>query len=99
MVLLNETGCIICDAHKVIYPGSNSDPWWDTDQLLVQVKSAMEICEAAHKDCQALFVFDQSSAHASLPPDALKAFTMNKSNGGSQSKQKSTVIPQSNPDP
>ena len=99
MVLLDDTGCIIKDARKVIYPGSNGDPWWDTDQLLVQVKSALEIFEAAHPDCQALFVFDQSSAHASLPPDALKAFTMNKSNGGAQCKQKNTVIPQSNPDP
>ena len=87
MVLLDDTGCIIKDARKVIYPGSNGDPWWDTDQLLVQVKSALEIFEAAHPDCQALFVFDQSSAHASLPPDALKAFTMNKSNGGAQCKQ------------
>jgi hypothetical protein len=91
LVLLDETGCIIQDAHKVIYPGSNGDPWWDTDQLLVQVKSALEIFEAAHPDCQALFVFDQSSAHASLPPDALKAFTMNKSNGGAQRKHHSSV--------
>jgi hypothetical protein len=67
-------------------------------QLLVQVKSAIEIFEAAQPNCQALFVFDQSTAHASLPPDALKAFTMNKSNGGAQCKQKNTVIPQSNPD-
>ena len=45
------------------------------------------------------FVFDQSSAHASLPPDAHKAFTMNlKSNRGAWHKQKNTVIPQSNPD-
>ena len=99
LVLLDETGRIIRDARKIIYPGSNGDSWWDTDQLLVQVESAMEIFEAAHPDCQALFVFDQSSAHASLPPDALKAFTMNKSNGGAQRKQKNTVIPQSNPDP
>jgi hypothetical protein len=88
LVLLDETSHIIRDARKVIYPGSNVDPWWDTDQLLVQVKSAIEIFEAAHPDCQALFVFEQSSAHASLPPDALKAFTTNKSNGGVQCKQK-----------
>src|SRR5258705_6662778 len=99
LVLLDKNGHIVRDACKVIYPGNNGDPWWDTDQLLVQVKSAMEIFEAAHPDCQALFVFDQSSAHASLPPDAPKAFTMNKSNGGAQHKQKNTVIPQSNPDP
>ena len=53
----------------------------------------------AHPGCQALFIFDQSSAHASLPPDALRAFDMNKSNGGKQRKQRDTIIPQSNPDP
>jgi len=47
-----------------------------------QIRSAIEIFETAHPDCQALFIFDQSSAHASLPPDALKAFEMNKSDGG-----------------
>ena len=34
-----------------------------------------------------------------LPPDALKAFEMNKSNGGSQRRQKDTIIPLSNPFP
>jgi hypothetical protein len=23
------------DAQKIIYPGSNRDPWWDTQQLLL----------------------------------------------------------------
>ena len=99
LVLLDENGRITRDARKVIFPGSNGDPWWDTDQLMVQIKSAIEIFEEAHPGCQALFIFDQSSAHASLPPDALRAFTMNKSNGGAQQKQKNTVIPLSNPDP
>ena len=61
------------------------------------MKDAIEIFEAAHPDKQALFVFDQSSAHASLPPDTLKAFDMNKSDGGKQCFQRDTVIPQSNP--
>ena len=98
-MVLDEHGKIVRDAQKVIFPGSNGDPWWDTDQLMVQMKSMIEIFKAAHPGCQALFIFDQSSAHASLPPDALKAFNMNKSNGGAQCKQKNTVIPQSNPDP
>jgi hypothetical protein len=63
------------------------------------MKDAIEIFEAAHPGKQALFVFDQSSAHASLPPDDLKAFEMNKSDGGKQRKQRDTVIPQSNPSP
>ncbi|KIK51468.1 hypothetical protein GYMLUDRAFT_181408 [Collybiopsis luxurians FD-317 M1] len=46
---------------------------------------------------QALFIFDQSAAHASLGPDALKAFEMNKGNGDKQRWQWDTVIPFSNP--
>jgi hypothetical protein len=93
----SEMGRIIRDARKIIYPGSNCDAWWDNKQLLTQVKDGIEIFEAAHPNCQVLFVFDQSSAHASLPPDALHAFKMNKSNGGKQCKQHDTVILQSNP--
>ena len=97
LVLQNPDGSIARDARKIIYPGSNGDAWWDCEQLLTQMKDAIEIFEAAHPDKQALFVFDQSSAHASLPPDALKAFDMNKSDGGKQRFQQDTVIPQSNP--
>ena len=67
------------------------------EQLLKQVKHAIHIFETAHPDFVSLFIFDQSSAHASLPPDALRAFEMNKSNGGKQRKQRDTVIPDTNP--
>jgi hypothetical protein len=97
LVLRNAEGKIEMDARKIIFPGSNGDAWWDHDQLLTQVKHAIEIFEKAHPGCTALFVFDQSSAHACLAPDALKAFEMNKSNGGKQRKQHDTVIPHSNP--
>ena len=63
---------------------------------------AIPVFKEAHPGCQALFIFDQSlqpSAHAALAPDALKAFEMNKSNGGAQQKQKDTIIPESNPFP
>jgi hypothetical protein len=97
LVLRDENNNIVQDAQKIIYPGSGGDPWWDTVQLLAQIKTAIQIFEAAHPDCICLFVFDQSSSHASLPPDALCAFDMNKSDGGKQRKQMDTVIPQSNP--
>jgi hypothetical protein len=58
----------------VIYPGLNGDDWWDTQQLLAQVKEAISIFEEVHLDCQGLFIFDQSAAHASLGPDLLKVF-------------------------
>lgn len=98
LILKNEDGEIIRDARQIIYPGANGDAWWDSVQFLAQVRNAIEIFELAHPDCQALFVFDQSSAHASLPPDSLKAFEMNKSDGGKQRKQRDTVIPMDSPD-
>jgi hypothetical protein len=98
LVLLDADGKIIEDARVIIYLGSNGDPWWDTKQLLAQIKTAIQIFNKSHSDCQAPFVLDQSSAHTSLSPDAFKAFEMNKSNGGKQHKQRDTIIPESNLD-
>jgi len=66
-------------------------------QLLAQVNQAIEIFEEVHPKCIVLFLFDHSSAHTSLGPDALRAFEMNKGNGGKQRKQKDTVVPINNP--
>ena len=96
LIYIDKSGSIH-DSMKIIYPGSQGDAWRDTDQLLVQMADAIEVFELAHPGKQALFIFDQSSAHASLPPDALKAFEMNKSDGGKQRKQRDTIIPESNP--
>ncbi|KAF9455258.1 hypothetical protein BDZ94DRAFT_1115182, partial [Collybia nuda] len=98
LVLRDELGNIIEDARKIIYPGAKGDPWWDCEQLIKQIKHAIAIHNRAHPDCTALFIFDNSSAHGSLPPDALKAFEMNKSNGGKQRLQRDTIIPMNNPD-
>ena len=87
---------MVKDARRIIYPGVGGDPWWDHKQLLVQVNKAIEIFEEVHPNCIALFVFNQSSVHASLGDDALRAFDMNRSNGGAQRKQKNTVIPMNN---
>ena len=100
LVVMNSKGVVVKEACKIIFLGSNGDPYWDCEQLIEQVKTkAIPIFEEAHPGCQALFIFDQSSAHAVLPPDALKAFDMNKYNGGRQRCQKDTVIPNSNPYP
>jgi hypothetical protein len=93
-------GEVLKEVLQIIHLGSNGDPWWDSKQLIDQVKNkAIPIFEEAHPGCQALFIYDQSSAHATLAPDTLKAFKMNKSNGGAQHQQKDTVIPDSNPFP
>jgi hypothetical protein len=72
LTVADEAGNIMHDARKIIFPGSDGDPWWDTKQLIEQIKSAIKIFELAHPGKQALFIFDQSSAHASLAPDALR---------------------------
>ena len=78
--MLGKDGKVIKEARQIIYPGSNGDAWWDCEQLIEQVKKkAIPVFEEAHRGCQALFIFDQSSAHATLLPDALKAFKMKKS--------------------
>jgi phage pi2 protein 07 len=79
------------DDDWIIYPGSKGDNWWDTDQLMKQIRRAIAIHNKIHPGVTALFIFDQSSAHASLAPDALRAFDMNKSNGGKQRKQHDTI--------
>jgi len=86
------------DAWCITYPGSGGDPWWDHVQLLMQVEQAISIFEEAHPGCVRLFLFDHSSVHTSLRPDALHTFDMNKSNGGKQRKQKDTTIPMNNLD-
>lgn len=96
LVVEDTNGNIINEAQKIIYPGSKGDAWWESEQLIAQIKHAIHVFERAHPNCIALFIFDQSSAHASLGPDVLKASEMNKSDGRKQRTQHDTVIPESN---
>ena len=49
LVLHDAQGNIVDEARKIIYPGSKGDAWWDTEQLLAQVKHAIEVFEKAHQ--------------------------------------------------
>jgi hypothetical protein len=80
----NSEGAVTKEARVIIHPGLIGDPWWDTAQLMLQMNMAVEVFKEAYPDCVALFVFNQSSAHASLAPDALRAFKMNKSDSGTR---------------
>lgn len=85
------------DARVIIKPGAKGDPWWDTKQLLTQVKRAVEIHNMKFgADVEAVFVFDQSSAHASYGDGALSAFDMNKKDGAKRKEPvfyKDTIVP------
>jgi hypothetical protein len=100
LVARDKDGVVTMNARKIIYPGGgkSGDPWWDAKQLIAQMGPSIDIFEKAHPNKVGLFIFDQSSAHASLPQDAIRPFDMNKSDGGKQPFAGGTIIPQSNPD-
>jgi hypothetical protein len=87
------SGNTIKDARKIIYLGSNRDPWWNTEQLLVQLKDTLNIFKEKHPGAIAVLVFDQSSAHASYGKGALNAFNINLGPGGAQKILKDTIFP------
>jgi hypothetical protein len=97
LIVRNQEGVVVKDACCIMYPGAGGNQWWDLAQLLTQVDWAIDIFEEAHANCVTLFLFDHSSTHASFGPDALRAFDINKSNGGKKKPQKDTIIPMNNP--
>jgi hypothetical protein len=54
LVVCNDKGEVTCNAHKIIFPRSNGDPWWDAAQLLEQMKDAISVKDYWVKDCQAI---------------------------------------------
>ncbi|PVH67540.1 hypothetical protein DL98DRAFT_443341, partial [Cadophora sp. DSE1049] len=54
----------------------------DTEALLTQMDEAITIFEEKHSNKIGVFVFDQSSAHASKGSGALNAFAINLGEGG-----------------
>ncbi len=37
LIIHNQEGVVVKDAHCIMYPGAAGDQWWDLAQLLVQV--------------------------------------------------------------
>ncbi|RPA91852.1 hypothetical protein L873DRAFT_1866135 [Choiromyces venosus 120613-1] len=59
------------------------DCWWNTEKMLNQIISqAIPIFNLSFPGCQALFLFDNSKIHDSLPPNALQVYHMNLNPGG-----------------
>jgi hypothetical protein len=81
------------DARKIIYPGTIGDPWWDTKQLLQQIDDSIIIFEEKHPNKVAVFVFNQSSAHAGHGERALNAFATNSGECSIVLPQKDTYFP------
>jgi hypothetical protein len=95
---LLEVQCLkITDAYKIIYPGKNHDGWWNLDQLIKQMKHAVNIFEYHYPEKVAIWIFNCSSAHEGLVTDAINVNNMNVNPGGKQRHLRTTVIPETNP--
>ena len=67
----------------IIIPGKQQDGYWTTSDLMNQLKDkAIPIFKVLHPEADALFMFDNSQNHRSLPPDALRVSALNLSDGG-----------------
>ncbi|KAG2039891.1 hypothetical protein BDR03DRAFT_1008574 [Suillus americanus] len=77
----------------------NHNAWWDLKQLVENVKDAIDIFEHTNPGMVAFFIFDCSSAHKGLAPDALNINNMNVGPRGKQKYLCDTIIPLSNPPP
>ncbi|KZS92070.1 hypothetical protein SISNIDRAFT_442933 [Sistotremastrum niveocremeum HHB9708] len=86
-------------ARKVIMPGNkeSDDDYWNMDQMIDQMKTVLRMFDKLHPNKQAVFIFDNSSAHNSLAKDALTVTKMNIGPGGKVPPMRNTVIPKDNP--
>ena len=71
----------------ILKPGKNADGYWKNSDLVEQLtKKAIPIFEILHPDSIGLFIFDNSQNHHALPPDGLRASTLNLNDGGKNAK-------------
>jgi hypothetical protein len=65
--------------------------------IMLQLERTIRLAEHLLPQRVLVFVFDNSSAHNSMPPDALHVSRMNVGPGGAQSHMHDTIIPLDNP--
>ena len=71
----------------ILKPGKNADGYWKNADLVEQLsKKVIPIFEILHPHAIGLFIFDNSQNHHALPPDALRASTLNLNDGGKNAK-------------
>ena len=97
---LPEDECLlVTDSRVIIYPRKGFDDWWDLKQLMDAMVHAITISEYTHPGKVGVFLFNCSSAHEELAPDALNVNSMNVNPGRKQKHLQSTTIPFNNPPP
>ncbi|KAJ7128547.1 hypothetical protein C8R44DRAFT_732881 [Mycena epipterygia] len=104
MIVENEKMAIelrlaITDSTTVIYPDNKTsgDDYWNMKQMIEQLIIAILIARRMFPKAIIHWIFDNSSAHGSLAPDALTTTKMNVNPGGKVPEMRDTIIPDSNP--
>src|SRR5258708_16426350 len=54
-------------------PGANHDGYFGNDQVLAQVKTAIQLAKETYLDDEHIFIFDNACTHAKCADDALSA--------------------------
>ncbi|KAJ7325750.1 hypothetical protein DFH08DRAFT_816827 [Mycena albidolilacea] len=94
-----ELRLAITDSTTVIYPDNKAggDAYWNLQQMIEQLIKAILIARRLFPKAIIYWVFDNSSAHGSLAPNALTATKMNVNPGGKVPEMHDTIIPADNP--
>ncbi|KAJ7498082.1 hypothetical protein B0H11DRAFT_1856638 [Mycena galericulata] len=97
--MATELRLVITDSTTVIYPDNKAsgDDYWNMKQMIEQLISAILIARRMFPKAIIHWIFDNSSAHGSLAPDALTTTKMNVNPGGKVPEMRDTIIPDSNP--
>ncbi|KAJ7440629.1 hypothetical protein B0H11DRAFT_2252749 [Mycena galericulata] len=97
--MATELRLAITDSTTVIYPDNKAsgDDYWNMQQMIEQLIIAILIARRMFPKAIIHWIFDNSSAHGSLAPDALTVTKMNVNPGGKVPEMRDTVIPDSNP--
>ena len=74
----------VTNSHVIIYTGKDFNDWWDLKQLMDATVHAINIFEHMHPGKVGVFLFDCSSTHKGLAPDALNINSINVNPGGKQ---------------
>ena len=53
-------------AHVGLKPGANHDGYFGNDQVLAQVKTAIQLAKETYPDDEHIFIFDNACTHASM---------------------------------
>ena len=62
--------------------GKGREGWWRNEDLVAQTEKVIQLFEAVHPGCQALFIFDNSQNHHKKSPTSIDPSEMTVKDGG-----------------